>query len=180
MQVRRRFIGLDTSLSNTGWAIFTEGEPLPRLGSIKLCDGVRRRSDAFIAIHRLVSGWHAEHPIELLAFEQPLLVGHDKLEKLVALYGVIAHLESICAVKHILCMPVSQHDWRPTFLGPDRAKDSARLKRAAIERARQYGCAPADHDQAEALGVLTHAMLDYRVTPPWCMAHPFLPSLSLA
>lgn len=174
----RRFVALDQSLSSCGWAIWDEGDELPVSGAIPLCDGIKTRAKAFVGLHRMIAKWQGERRIELLAFEQPLKVPIDKIEKLIALYGLVAHIESICDIKQVLCLPVDARDWRGTWLGDSRkGKTTFQLKRLAVERARQYGCDPVTHDEAEAIGILDHMLLDYRVTPPWRKAHPFLEEL---
>jgi hypothetical protein len=172
-----RILALDQSLTNTGFAIWDEGEALPRSGAWALCDGVHQRALAFVGLHRELATLHNDRPIDLIVHEKALKMPSDKLEKLIGLYGLVAHIESYARVKRISLISVSASAWRGTwFTGMEVAKGDD-LKRLAIERARQFGMNPLSHDEAEACGILDHAMHLNKITPPWRVAHPFTATL---
>lgn len=175
----RRFLALDQSPSSTGYALWEDGFDLPVSGAWPLCSGTATRHLGFVAIHTSIGTLHKEKRITDLAYEQPIKRPSDKVENLIALYGVAAHIESIAYVKGITNpLRIKQGDWRATWLGPKtHGRGREALKRLAIERARHYGMDPETDDEAEAIGILDHMLLLNKIIAPWRMAHPFLPML---
>jgi len=176
----RRFLALDQSLSSCGFALWDEGDPLPLSGSWKLADGIHNRPLAFIGLHREIGRIDRERKITILAHETPILTGRDKVPKLIALYGLVAHIESIGHIRNIATVSVDAFDWRTTFLGPSKERKGAspfQLKRWAEQRCEQLGIAVDGHDQAEAVAILDHLLHEQRIMPPWRIANPFLPPL---
>lgn len=172
----RRFLALDQSLSSTGFAVWDEGDALPRSGSWPLCDGIKSRPLAFVGIHQKIGAIHRERPIYAIAYEQPIMTPSDKVEKLIGLYGLAAHIESIAHIKLIPFEVIAARSWRATFIGPEaHGVGTVRVKRMAVERCRHFGMDPLNDDEADAIGILDHYLLKLRIIPPWREAHPFLP-----
>ena len=172
----RRFLALDQSLSSTGFAVWDEGDALPRSGSWPLCDGIKSRPLAFVGIHREIGTIHRERPISAIAYEQPIKTPSDMVETLIGLYGLAAHIESIAHVKLIPLERVDARSWRSTFIGKEaHGVGSDRVKRMAVERCRHFGMDPLTHDEAEAVGILDHYLHTLKIVPPWREANPFLP-----
>lgn len=166
---------LDQSLSCCGWARL-DGQGEPQIGHWHLADGVANRPAGFVQLHRnLESAWRAD-PFNLLTFEAPVKTRVDKVDKLVALYGLVAHVESWGRARGVRVVSIDQRHWRETFLGKGyrKGRDREQVKRAAVERARQYGMDPVNTDQAEAFGMLDHILLSHKLQPAWRVAHPFL------
>ena len=175
----RRFLALDQSLSSTGFAVWDEGDALPRSGAWPLCEGIKHRPHAFLGIHREVAGIHRERAISMLAYEQPIKTPSDKVEKLIGLYGLAAHIESIAHVKLIPFEVISARSWRATFIGKEaHGVGTERVKRMAVERCRHFGMDPLTHDEAEAIGILDHLLHTLKIVPPWRLARPFLEPLA--
>lgn len=173
-----RILGLDQSPLHTGWALWDSGEPLPRSGAWPLCEGIAKRALGFVELHRHLAAIHAERPIDLIVYETPELMPTDRREKLVAIYGVVAHIESYAHVKRISLLSIAARDWRKTFFNGMVVKGRDSLKRAAIERCRQFGMDPLSDDEAEACGILDHVMHVQRITPPWRLANPLVGMLA--
>ncbi len=175
----RRFLALDQSLSSTGYAVWDEGDPLPRSGAWPRCEGIKHRPHAFIAIHREIGGLHREREITALAYEQPIKTPSDKVEKLIGLYGLAAHVESIAYVKGIPFQRIDARSWRASFIGREaHGVGTDRVKRMAVERCRHFGMDPATHDEAEAIGILDHLLHSLKISPPWREATPLVPPLA--
>ncbi len=169
-----RLLALDQSPLSTGFALWDEGREAPISGAWPLCEGIAKRAVGFVQVHRSIAAIHKERPIDVLVYEQPIKRPSDKVEKLIALYGVAAHIESYCQIKGIRCFVVRAGDWRETYLGAKHGiKGSENFKRAAVERGRQFGFDPVTHDEAEAIGILDHQLHAMKITPPWRLAHPF-------
>lgn len=172
-----RFVALDQSLSSCGYAVWDSGNPLPRSGAWPLCEGVGQRALAFLALRRELIALHKEEPIDILAHEKPIKMPSDKLDKLLGLYGLVAHIECFAAGKRIRCTSVDSRSWRATWFNGMAVEGRTDLKRMAIERARQFGMDPVTDDEAEACGILDHVMHLEKITPPWRAANPMLATL---
>ena len=173
----RRFLAIDQSLSSTGVASWVEGDDLPTLETWAEGCTIATRAHAFIAMHREIGAAHRERPIHTIAYEQPIKVASDKVEKLIGLYGLAAHIESIAEIRRIATERIDARSWRRTFLGPERDRKKAgteKLKRLAVERSRDLGMDPETDDQADAIGILDHFLHTQGIQPPWRIAHPFL------
>lgn len=167
-------LGLDTSLTGTGWAR-SYGDGRAQSGTWHLADNVAGRAGAFCTLYRRLNELHADDPLDAIAYEQPLKLPVDSVDKLIALLGLVAHVESWAKSRRVRVRGVQQGDWRKTFL-PDVAKGAGRdgWKRAAIERARQLDFNPLSDDEAEAVGVLDHLAHLEGHKPQWREANPFL------
>jgi hypothetical protein len=171
-----RILALDQSPSSTGFALWDEGAIVT--GAWPLCEGIARRAIGFNEISSRLLDVHRAAPIDLIAYEQPIKRPSDKVEKLIALYGVAAMIEAFCQKRHIRCFVIGQHQWRESYFGKKHGiKGSEDLKRAAIVRGRQYGFDPITHDEAEAIAILDHQLLSMKIMPAWREANPFLPML---
>lgn len=173
-----RYLALDQSLSSSGFAVWDEGDDLPRSGVWAAGNSIATRAHAFVAMHREIGALHRESPIRIIAYEQPIKVPSDKVEKLIGLYGLAAHIESIASIKLIGVERIDARSWRRTFLGPEKDRKNAgteRLKRMAVERCRDLGMDPETDDEADALGILDHLLHTQGIQPPWRIANPFLP-----
>lgn len=113
----------------------------------------------------------------MIAHETPLKLPTDNLAKLMGTYGLIAHIESIAQVRRVRLLSVGQRDWRSTWFNGMAITGRDNLKRAAIERARQFGMDPLSDDEAEACGILDHVMHGEKITPPWRLEHPLVATL---
>ena len=173
-----RFLAIDQSLTSTGWALWEPEQDLPCSGSWKLCEGVKSRALGFAELRGHLLALHRATPISSITFEQPVLAPKDKMEKLIGLYGLAATVECFAQPRQIDCQFVNVKTWRKTFLGPgykDLRPDEA--KAAAMKMARFYGQRVSNHDEAEAFGILDHALLKARVKIPWREAQPLAPTV---
>lgn len=173
-----RPLALDQSLTGCGWALLDHAGAA-HSGTWHLADGITDRAAGFVELHRQLSALHQVHGFNLLAYEAPVKTRVDKVDKLVALYGLVAHVESWARVRGVAIWQrggVDQRTWRTSWLGQGyaRGNDRERVKRMAVERARQYGFDPTTTDEAEALGILDHVMLSHKLQPAWRVAQPFL------
>lgn len=173
-----RYLALDQSLSSTGMAVWDEGDDLPRHKVWAPGNTIETRALAFCAMHREIGALHRERPISLIAYEQPIKTPSDKVEKLIGLYGLAAHIESIASIRMIPVERIDSRTWRRTFLGPEKDRKGVGtevLKRMAVERCRDLGMDPETDDEADALGILDHVLHAHGIQPPWRIKHPFLP-----
>lgn len=172
-----RGLFLDQSLSNCGWALF-DGQAATS-GAWPLAESILRRGGGFFDLRRKLTAIHKEAPLDMIALEAPLKMSVDKVDKLIALYGLIATVEGWAHPKNVHVCLIDQRDWRNSWLGPDgrKGKDSEALKRAAVIRARELGFDPKSHDEAEAIGIMDHVLGLRKITPPWRLATPMLTML---
>ena len=172
-----RILALDQSLSSCGFAVWNTDDPIPQSGAWPLCEGVAQRANAFLGLRRELIALHKAEPIDLIAHEKPIKLPTDKLDKLIGIYGLVAHIECFARGKRIRLMSIDSREWRKTwFFGMDVAGRTD-LKRMAIERARQFGMDPITDDEAEACGILDHIMHEERIMPPWRALNPMVATL---
>lgn len=172
-----RLVALDQSLSSCGYAVWDSGTDLPRSGAWPLCEGVQQRALAFIGLRRELIALHKEQPIDIIAHERALKMPSDKLDKLIALYGLVATIEAFARARRLTLYSVTSQAWRSTWFNGMQVEGRSDLKRIAIERARQFGMNPLTHDEAEACGLLDHVMHAEKITPPWRLEHPMVAML---
>lgn len=172
-----RILALDQSLSSCGYAVWNTDDPIPQSGAWPLCEGVNQRALAFLGLRRELRALHAQEPIDLIAHEKPIKLPSDKLDKLIGLYGLVAHIECFARGKRIRYVSINTRDWRNTWFFGMNVEGRSDIKRLAIERARQFGMDPLTDDEAEACGILDHVMHLEKLTPPWRHANPFLQPL---
>jgi hypothetical protein len=178
------YCALDLSKSSTGFAVWQDGWDKPRYGSWQLgtvytCDG-----RTFAALHGHLSDLRALCRFERLYFEEPInpaqLSGNTNIGTLRVLAGLAAHAESFGeAVGCRTVMRINVSSWRGSYIGPQkRGTKSKTLKDLTMERCRQLGFTPRKTDEADALGLLTYAILLSGVTPPWLANETLRPMLA--
>lgn len=172
------YVGLDLSISSTGWALWETGAPKPTLGHWKLADSIEYTDRALVRLQRNLSDLYKIGEIDHIAFEDTLsqdkLQGHTTVDTITALVGLKTHVMSFCAAMGITWYAVNMKTWRKHFIGSQpRGTTSATYKRKALERARALGENPAKHDAAEAFGVLDYHLHRLRVQPPWAQDEVF-------
>jgi hypothetical protein len=130
-----------------------------------------------------MSETNEQRPIEAVFIEEALdvrvLSGRTNIDSLKLLSGLNAHAKSWASAMDCRIMrEVNQSKWRREFLGKiPRGTRRQTLKDASMERARQLGFKPITDDVAEAIGILTYALLSLQITPPWISTEVFRPPL---
>lgn len=172
-----RYVALDQSLSCCGFALWDEGDDLARSGSWELAPNVKQRGMGFVDLFRYLAEFHKEKPITAIAVEQPIKRPTDKVEKLIALYGLVAVVETFAKARNIPCHVIGIGKWRASYYTSGERVGKPDWKRMAIMRSRQYGYDPLDDNEAEAIGILDHFLLSMEITPKWRLEHPFVDTL---
>lgn len=183
-------LALDLSKSRTGWAHWSGGETRARFGHWVLGSEFSSDGMVFAKLHQCLAELHILMPFWRVVIEEPInpahLSGFTTIQTIRLLSGIAAHVHSFA---HAYALPsvieISVSSWRPDFIGRiDNAEAKARarrakkagnakasatdeLKRLTMERCRQLGFKPRCHDEADALGLLTYAILLRGETPPW-------------
>lgn len=181
-----KLLSLDLSKSRTGWALWHDGWPLPLSGSWVFGGGDGR---VFHTLHVRLDELHREHGFQTVFYEQP--INPQKLHQKTNIrandlaLGLASHVLSYAWVRKCTALPVHIETWRLDYVGRDelaRIRDAAKakkratgkhvsqrddLKAATVARCRQLGLEPKSDDEAEALGILDHAIGLQGMTPPW-------------
>lgn len=165
---------LDQSLSSTGFALW-DGSDV-QSGAWPLCDGIRNRDQGFRALFQKLDAIHKESPLGLIGYEEPFSGPKDTTPKRVALFGLVAIIELFCVSRGIDHRSYPSQSWRGSFFSKEerQALRGSDWKRAAIERARQFGLDPMTDDEAEAFAILDHHLLKHRIIPSWRSRNPVL------
>lgn len=166
-----RVLALDQSILACGWALWETGWDRPRCGVWPLADGLRYADRAFVRLQQNMMGIHREDPLDDIVSEEPILTPKDKVEKLVALYGLKAHIMSFSAATGVTHYSVGAARWRRHFIPPSNCDD---WKFLAVKRCRELGFDPEDHNAAEACGILDYRVHMLGLQPPWAKAGALL------
>lgn len=166
------WVALDLSLSSTGFASWSDGDAAPAFGRWPLADSMKWRGRGYVRLHKSLLQIHAATPIDHLIFEEPLtpasVSGHTNIDTLQTLAGLAAHAESFAAAVKATARPVNVATWRRHFIGPmPRGTKSPDLKAMTMKRCRELGFDPVSFDEADALGILDHALSVDGILPPW-------------
>ena len=169
-------LALDLSKRAAGWARYRSGDAKPAFGTWKLGSEVTSNGRAFLNLHRNLADQCAFGKPDLIAYEMPLMLGpaagNTTAETQEILIGIAMHAESFCEAKVIGCQSVNMSTWRRHFIGSmPRGLKRATLKDYVIKRCQELGLNPADDNQADALGILDHALSGRGILPPWRQAN---------
>jgi hypothetical protein len=195
-------LALDLSKKRTGWAVLGDGWRAPRYGSWHLGSEYTADGGVFAKLHQEMAALHSVMPFERIYIEEPVspahLSGFTTIQTIRLLAGIAAHVHSFA---HAYGLPkvteINVSSWRPDFIGRiDDAEAKARarrakkagdkkasatdeLKRLTIERCQQFGFKPRSNDEADAIGILTYAILSRGETPPWLADEVLRPPLAM-
>ena len=184
------YLALDLSKSSTGWALWEEGTDTPRYGHWQLGNEWTSEGAVYAKLHRCMSDLYKLTGFTNLYFEEPISPGHlqggTTAQTIWMLGGLAAHAQSFGHIKRCrIVKAVNVERWRKDFIGDmvvreikagvrrrrkqgdNKASATDQLKRLVIERCRQFGFTPRKNDEADAIGILTYAILLNGVTPPW-------------
>lgn len=183
------YLALDLSKTSTGWALWNASAPRPVFGRWRLGNEFSSNGQVYMRLHRCLSDMFRVEQFERLYFEEPIdprnLQGHTTYQTIELAFGLSGHAESFGAAKRCRTVKaINVERWRKDFIGDmvvrevkagarrkrkagDKANPTDQLKRLTMERCRQLGFNPSRHDEADAIGILTYAILLDGVTPPW-------------
>lgn len=161
-----RILALDQSILACGWSLWETGWDYPRCGVWELAPAIKWAGNAFVRLQRNINAIHGEDALDHIVSEEPILTPKDKVEKLVALYGLKAHIMSFCAATGVAHSTARAARWRRHFI-PAVGSGSEDWKFLAVKRCRALGFDPQDHNAAEACGILDYQLDVLGVRPPW-------------
>lgn len=194
-------LSLDLSKRCTGFAVWDEAWEKPRYGSWSLGSEMASDGAVFLKLHRCLNDLRQLAAFEWIYHEEAInpanLNGVTNIASLRLQAGLAAHVESFAEARRCHVQRVNIGSWRKGFIDPDlvsqaqadarrkrklTGKGSARdkLKRLAIERARQLGFEPRNDDEAEAIGVLDYACSLKGIVPPWRLSEVLRPMAGAA
>lgn len=176
------FVTLDLSVKATGWASWSPGQERPVSGTWELAPGLQWAARAYIRLQRNLADLHAIEPITDILYEDSLpaerLQGQTNRETLKAAVGLTEHAESFGEAIGAKTRYTNQSTWRRHFIGKmKRGTRTPDLKAYAMQRCRELGFNPLNHNQAEALGILDFAISLAGITPPWRTQHVLVSEL---
>jgi hypothetical protein len=195
-------LALDLSRTRTGWAVLRDGAARAEFGHWVLGTEWTSNGGVFAKLHQVMAELHQVMPFDSIYFEQPItpahLQGYTTIQTLRLLGGLASHVESFGhAFRCRTVMDINVEHWRGEFIGADlvaeikadvrrqkragdkRASGRKDLKWAVMERCRQLGFRPRYDDEADALGLLTYAILLRGETPPWLAEEVLRPPLAV-
>jgi hypothetical protein len=185
------FAAFDLSKTSTGWALWQIGWAKPQYGHFQVGSEYTKRGQCCIKLHQELEALHGiVTPFDVIFVEAPInymMKGKNRdgtsktsAKNIRLTLALAGHLESFAfAVGAPEPIEYSPDAWRYGFCGRDEVslikrevKDAQRsgrdpLKAAVMARCRVLGLDPKNHDEGDAIGVLTHGLLDSGIQPPW-------------
>lgn len=178
----------------------TTAPDVPRYGHWNLGSEWTTEGGVYAKLHRNLSDLYKVEKFTHLYFEEPInpshLQGGTTAQTIWMLGGLAAHVQSFGHIKRCrMVKAVNVERWRKDFIGDmvvrevkagtrrarkagnSKASSTDQLKKLTIERCRQYGFNPRKNDEADAIGILTYAILLDGVTPPWLARETLRPQL---
>lgn len=185
------YLALDLSKSSTGWCWWDGESARPQFGHWTLGSEVTTDGQVFQKLHLcLAEHWQVMPFRDRIYIEEPInpgqLTGKTTIQTIRLAIGLATHVQSF-AKAYGLRPPheINVTRWRADFIGKidnDAAMAEARrqkqagkksasarptLKALTMARCHQLGLKPRKDDEADAIGILTYAMLGKGITPPW-------------
>lgn len=173
-----RILALDLSMSSAGFACWAPGDAKVLSGAWVLGSEMTSVGGVFQKLHQHMSDIAALGAIDAVYYEEPLHLkinvkkSHARAHMLAV--GLAAHAESWCYCNDIRARPTDMAHWRAHFLkgmqrpkNYDGSKIDDALKIMAQERCRSLGFRPRSYDESEAIGVLSFALDEKQIAPPW-------------
>ena len=161
----------------------------PLYGSWKLKYEFGSYGDSYLKLHRCLRDLYSIEPFDRLYFEEPInpgqLQGNTTIDTIGLAFGLATHAQSFAAAKRCrIVKAINVGSWRKDFLGDmivrevnagirrrrkagEKVSATDQLKKLCIERCRSLGLDPRSNDEADAIGILTYAVLLDGKTPPW-------------
>lgn len=183
-----RLLTLDLSIMSAGFADWSDDQPRPRTGTIRLAPGLDYGEKAFVRLRHWLIDMHNVSPFERgdeIVYEQPLDPGtmnrpnNPRLPYI--LMGLAATVDCFCEEVGVRYFCTHQATWRRHFIGTmKRGTKKVDLKRLTMERCRQLGLSPQKDDEGDAIGVMDHRLSQLGVIPPWRAANLLVPTLEAA
>ncbi|MGJ0236965.1 hypothetical protein ACQEPB_00390 [Novosphingobium fluoreni] len=183
------FLSIDQSKRSTGYALWDQRRR-PVIGHFQLGSEYTSDGATFCKLHERLYELRSIAKFDAIYYEQPInpaqLQGHTTIDTILLAGGLAAHIQSFgTAMGCRIVKSVNVQHWRPDFIGKIQHNDetakvrrarkagdkraSARdtLKQLTMERCRQLGFTPRNDDEADAIAILTYAVLLNGITPPW-------------
>ena len=195
-------LALDPSKSCTGFALLREGGEKPLVGHWVLGSEYTSDGQVFNKLLRCLKDLRTVEPFEHIYFEEALnpgqLKGYTTISTIMLAAGLQSTIQLFAYAKKLrTCHAVNVSQWRAPFIGKienSAAKQKAKrlrdagdkrasardeLKRLTKERCAQLGFTPANFDESDAIGILTHAISLRGGTAPWIASETLRPPLGL-
>ncbi len=167
-----RAVGLDIS-SHCGWAAWDGHRPAPLLG-VKHVVGWQYDIESMLELWRnwLAHFFEAHNP-EVVFIEAWMLPQHGDAATVEKQVALTSFTRWACKVSGRKVAMVHAASWRKSFLGSGRGTTDE-FKRRALGACAALGWNAADHNAAEAAGVLHHGLdMVAGIKTPWRDAHLF-------
>lgn len=168
------FVSLDLSL-HCGVAWWRSDWDAPRHAVWELPGGREEPGRSFAKLRaNLVDLYRLEHrdgePWRMVmerAITGASLHGGTNADTLYLLAGLAATAEAFAYAVNARIRAANVGSWRKSFIGKGSGLKTAEFKRLCIARCREFGWTPKNDNDADALGLLDHAVGLAGIVPPW-------------
>jgi hypothetical protein len=167
-----RFLALDTSKSQTAWARWATGEPVPSFNSFQCGSEYTDDGQAMEKLWIELDQAAAFGLPDVVAVESPAdasnWAGGRKFQhtkSLVRLSGVVMFWARNKGIGRRT--EIDKAHWFPAFIGPGQRAPKGESKSYCIARCRTLGLRPRNDDEADAIGILDYMIGLEGIVPPW-------------
>jgi len=147
-----RLLSLDLA-TRTGWAFGDTEAGDPVSGVFKAQNAGVELGPFLHSFGHWLRSTIAERQIEIAVLEEPIMPGGMmQMATLLKLYGLIGIAETVCHSLQVPCRQLAAGTWKKAFCGRAGFGKSAKPYPPLV-RCRELGWAPADDNEADALGL---------------------------
>lgn len=142
-----KLLALDLS-TNVGWAIMVRGSP-PVLGTLNLGEGslADRMGRYLLWLDRM----HDDHKFDAIAWERPILLRTDTVDKLEILFGLVGVTAGVAGMYHLPNREVTVQEVKQTLTGNPFATKEEMLRAAMMDL--KWRCVTHHEADAGAVGI---------------------------
>jgi hypothetical protein len=173
-------LALDLSKSGTGMARFRSGDSVPRCATWVLGSSYTDRAAMTVKLYQHLRDEFAFGEPDFVIYESPLRGDAQSTEKNNRLANANATIvEFVCKCSRIRCAEADNNAWKSTFFNTDMPKrvrnELGRSvknplydpKKISLAMCKAFGIKVDNHNEADAVGLLDHALALEKITAPW-------------
>jgi hypothetical protein len=186
-------LALDLSKSGTGWARYRKGDAAPTFGTWVLGTSYTDRAAMTVKLYQNLRDQFAFAEPDFVIYESPLRGDAQSTEKNNRIAGANAAIvEFVCKCSRIRFSECDNNAWKASFFNtniPKRVKNELgrsvrnpgyNPKAISIAMCKAFGIKVQNDNEADAIGLLDHALGLEGIIPAWRAEHVLTPVVGVS